>query len=276
MPFTDIEISESDNAPIELYELKRGSTFWRYTSYDENVIFNSNVFRAISLKRPSIESNQDINKNSIKISMDRGADFLDQFISDVPTDVISLDIIRLHSGNVESVITWKGRVINVKFVEELAEVTCQSIYSSLKRPGLRRLYQINCPHVLYGTECKVIKAVFEIPAVISAVSTNKITSPSFIVSINPTFDADWFVGGLVEFVVNGLTTRRFVTEHNNNTGELTLNLPFTGLSVNNSVKAFPGCDHSNATCNGKFTNILHYGGFPFIPIKNPMDGTPVF
>jgi uncharacterized phage protein (TIGR02218 family) len=27
----------------------------------------------------------------------------------------------------------------------------------------------------------------------------------------------------------------------------------------------PGCDHTVATCNGTFTNLLRYGGFPYIP-----------
>ena len=36
-----------------------------------------------------------------------------------------------------------------------------------------------------------------------------------------------------------------------------------------------GCDHSTATCAGRFGNLDNYGGFPAIPSKNPFS-TGVF
>ena len=41
------------------------------------------------------------------------------------------------------------------------------------------------------------------------------------------------------------------------------------------VKLYPGCDHSRQTCNDKFDNLLNYGGFDFIPTKNPMGGSSI-
>src|SRR3546814_7797331 len=37
------------------------------------------------------------------------------------------------------------------------------------------------------------------------------------------------------------------------------------------VILYPGCDHSRATCISKFNNLLNYGGYDFIPVKNPTD-----
>jgi hypothetical protein len=39
-----------------------------------------------------------------------------------------------------------------------------------------------------------------------------------------------------------------------------------------NITLYPGCSHDRATCNSKFNNLLNYGGFDFIPVKNPMDG----
>jgi hypothetical protein len=36
-----------------------------------------------------------------------------------------------------------------------------------------------------------------------------------------------------------------------------------------------GCDHSVSTCAARFGNLANYGGFPFIPTKNPFS-TGVF
>ena len=67
-----------------------------------------------------------------------------------------------------------------------------------------------------------------------------------------------------------------LTDFDNGTGTLTLNLPFSDLTVGDTVKAFAGCNHTTEVCDGKFANLLNYGGFPFIPQKNPMDGTIIF
>lgn len=40
-------------------------------------------------------------------------------------------------------------------------------------------------------------------------------------------------------------------------------------SVNAAVALYPGCDGAFATCSGKFSNQLNFGGHPFMPASNP-------
>ena len=103
-----------------------------------------------------------------------------------------------------------------------------------------------------------------------------LTSAAFSVSINATYDATHFLGGYVEVSQGGTVSTRGISDHNNGSGIITLTLPLPDLKVGDTVTAYPGCDHDNSTCSGKFANIDNYGGFPFIPEKNPMDGTSVF
>jgi hypothetical protein len=49
-----------------------------------------------------------------------------------------------------------------------------------------------------------------------------------------------------------------------------------GLAAGTTVTLFPGCDHTLATCSGKFSNTANYGGFPFMPTKNPFGGDPIY
>ncbi len=276
MAFNDIEISEYGNAPIELYTFQIGTNTTRLTSYDEDVSFGGFPYTAVTMERSKIQSTQDLGQSTLKLTMSRSISFLDQFIASSPTDIVEIDITRLHFGDTDSAITFKGRVVNVKFLENMAEVTCQPIQTSLKRPGLRRIYQTTCPHVLYGDQCGVIPGSFSVATTLTGVSGLTITSPDFIISINPTFDATHFTGGFVDFNNGGVVTKRFITDHDNVSGILTLNLTFSEIAVGSSVTAFPGCDHGIKTCAGKFNIIENYGGFPFIPIKNPMNGTSVF
>jgi hypothetical protein len=48
------------------------------------------------------------------------------------------------------------------------------------------------------------------------------------------------------------------------------------IEVGTEVQLTVGCDHSTATCASRFGNLDNFGGFPFIPTKNPFSGTPIF
>ncbi len=49
-----------------------------------------------------------------------------------------------------------------------------------------------------------------------------------------------------------------------------------GLVAGMTLKAYPGDDHTLATCATKFDNVANYGGFPYFPEKNPFGGSPVY
>jgi uncharacterized phage protein (TIGR02218 family) len=37
------------------------------------------------------------------------------------------------------------------------------------------------------------------------------------------------------------------------------------VSIGDTFQLLPGCDHTTATCNNTFSNLIHFGGFPYIP-----------
>ncbi len=275
MSFDIIETSEYFE-PVELYEFSRGIFSWYYTSSDTAVDYGGNIYLAEPIERSRIVSTQDIGKTTLKVKVSRRNVFAKQFIEHSPTDVIFLTITRIHASDNDPAVTFKGRIINVEFAENEAILTCQPNQSSLRRPGLRKAYQTTCPHVLYGAQCNVLKSSFDVVAVLTGVSGLVLSSSSFGININPAFDATWFSGGVVEFNQAGLINKRFITDHNNAAGTITLNLPLSGAVVGSTVTAYPGCNHTPETCLGKFTNTVNYGGFPYIPVKNPMDGTSIF
>ena len=56
---------------------------------------------------------------------------------------------------------------------------------------------------------------------------------------------------------------------------VTLSALLSGLAVGVAFEAFAGCDRTLATCQAKFGNAINFGGFPWIPAKNPFTGDAI-
>jgi uncharacterized phage protein (TIGR02218 family) len=265
------EKSEYSGEPVEVYKFDReGIRIWRYTSADRDVVLGGDIYLAAPIKRNDIEGSQDVERTALKITMPADADFPEQFIASPPTDRIMVEVRRYHYQDSEIAFLWVGRVVNVEHREFEAIILCESAISSLKRPTLRRVYQTSCPHLLYGQECGIAKATFGITAALSA-GTSGVTLKSATFA---GYTDAYFAGGFVEVTISGNVNRAFIVNHVGDT--LTTGLPLQGAAVGLSVTAYPGCDHSLDTCVTKFSNNVNYGGFPYIPQKNPMGGTPIF
>jgi hypothetical protein len=70
--------------------------------------------------------------------------------------------------------------------------------------------------------------------------------------------AGHLAGGLLEWVDGGgMLERRMIMTHSGNNA--------------------PGCDHTTGAAGcGKFNNVANFGGFPYIPTKNPHGGGPLY
>lgn len=271
MTYDSREKSVYGGEPIEIYKFDReGISIWRYTSADRDLVVGGQVYLAAPIKRNDIEGSQDVERTALKITMPADADFPEQFISSPPTDRISVEVRRYHYLDSELAFLWVGRVVNVEHREFEAIVLCESSVSSLKRPTLRRVYQTSCPHLLYGNECDLVKSTWAVPATLQS-GTSGVTLKS---STFAGYADNYFSGGFVEIVVSSLINRAFITGHIGDT--ITTGLPLQGAAVGLPITVYPGCDHSLNTCATKFSNNVNYGGFPYIPTKNPMGGTPIF
>ena len=50
---------------------------------------------------------------------------------------------------------------------------------------------------------------------------------------------------------------------------------YGGFYGSSTVTLYPGCTKSRAVCKNKFDNLNNYGGFPWIPTKNPFGGSSI-
>lgn len=256
------ETSRQSGEPIELYEFAWGENLLRVTSAKTTQLYNSYLWQPALIQRGSIDFTTEKGRNNLKLSVVRDFPIADLFRVMPPNDVIVVTVHRFHTGDSDGAVIWSGRVLNCEWTGSTASLNCEPISSSLQRVGLRRMYQRQCPHVLYGTACGVNKSSFNAVATLSAVSGVTLTSTAF-----DGFADGYFAGGFIEFG----SERRFITEHTG--GTITINLPLYELEVGDAVTAYAGCNHSLTTCHDKFNNALNYGGMPYIPTKNPFGGS---
>lgn len=270
MSYDTLERSAADGRPIEIFAFARGSLAWRYTSADRDLTVETQAYRAAVIKRPKIQQGTEVARSVLTLTVPRTLDVLDQFRVVPPSDEVTVTIRSFHFGDIEIATIWQGVILGVTLNDDEATIQLEPRSNGLRKMGLRRQYQRQCPFVLYGADCTLARETFKV--------TGTVSSLSGVVVHVPEADAPadgYFNGGYIEWLVAvGVYERRFIASHVGDT--LNLDVQTVGLAAGQQVFIYPGCDHAVDTCNTKFSNVLNYGGMPFIPLKNPFGSDPVY
>jgi len=283
MTYATQETSIQDAIPYFLYEFVTDTDTYRYVDYTESVTWNSLDWSPLAIKHTQIKQTSDLSKNSIKVTipLDNSSAFADLFIGWSPDYTISFTLYRVHFGSSDGLVYWKGRIASHNFKDSTIELNCESIFTSMRRPGLRARFQRNCRHAIYSSECGVDKSSYAVNVEITGLSEYVLTT------IGASAFADgYFTGGLIEFFDSSY---RLITAHSGN--DITLSrdsrqiiAAIAGAGYGNNYGnyygsagaiIYPGCDRTLATCKNKFDNILNQGGFKWIPPKNPTGGSSI-
>lgn len=267
MSYSGVETSVAQGAPVELYEFIQGLDIWAYSSSVDEYTHLGRTYRPGAITRDRIKQGPDAAKNDLKLTFPRDNPFASQFLGFAPDEVTTVTIYRGHAGDGEFIAYWKGRVIGASISGNAITVDCESVFTSIRRPGLRARYEYTCRHALYSVGCGASAAAYEVPGSVGSISTDGalITIPAA-----SGFPDGYFTGGILAFG----SQRRFITHHAD--VSITISRPIPDMPGGASINLYPGCNHDMATCQNKFDNIDNYGGFPWIPIRNPFDGSSAF
>ena len=266
--YSDFEDSLDEGTPVELYDFTQGVSRWTYASGAFDLERFSQTFTGLSLKRDRVKQTNDIFKDSLKLTFPRGNEFAAQYLGFAPEDITTVSVLRGHYGDPddEFIVYWKGRVIGAKANGNNIEIECESIFTSIKRPGLRARFEYSCRHTLYQPGCYANRELYRHDGTIASITGG--------LSVNvggASGEADGYYTGGMLVAPSGAT--RFLTGH---TGDVVvLARPLAELSAGMTVAIYPGCDHLKETCNTKFSNLDNFGGFPYIPQRNPFDGSSI-
>lgn len=268
MTYATIETSSQSGRPVELYEFLNGTAYFRYTSADGDVSYAGNTYTAVPIARGAVEATSETARLALEITCARSLGVLDLFSTLPPDEIVAVTMRRLHAGDGEAITLWMGRILNVTLNSAAAKIHCESVYTSLKRTGLRRLYQMACPHVVCGPGCGLTRATYKAIKTVATVAGTTLTFSAIGAADN------YYTGGYLEWTSGGVVSRRAIRQQL--AGVVEISFPLPGLTASASVDLYPGCDHTLATCTSKFSNSLNYGGMPYFPPKNPFNGTPIY
>jgi hypothetical protein len=266
------EASAQDSYPIALYEFLRRvnsvDTYWRYAAFPTNIVSgpNDDTFTAeegiVCGKKSSTGK---VNKENLTITLPLDNPLAAEFVGTAPNEVTTLTIYRTHYDDTERRFEWKGRIVSPSVSLKGVVLTCESIFTSLQRPGLRDRHQRNCGNVFGGPGCFV-----DVDAL--ALSFHATASVGSIVTI-PTFTGTW-KGGQLE----ALGVKRLIIEQSGTS--FTLIRPIAGLADLIAESAFgwvavtlyPGCPKTIEACLDN-DNVGNFKGNPGQKYINPFSVT---
>ena len=271
MSYDSIERSVEDGRPIHLYRFTLGSTVWRYTSADEDLVLDGVAWKAVPIRDDGVKQTGTASVDAFNITASDAIGPAQVYASAPPPEAILVERLATHEGITVPIINYIGEITQVSHgLPGQVTIACQTLSASMRRNGLRIGYQRTCPYALYdASTCKVNKASFGVAGVIADVVGFNIT-----VAAAGTRSDGYFMGGLFEWQHPTHGTRTMFIEGHvgstlgcfGDTSDLTPGTPIT---------MYPGCQRTVAACQA-FGNLDNYGGFPWMPGKSPFDGTPFY
>jgi hypothetical protein len=254
---------------VELYEFSSGAQEFHLTPHEVTVALGGHTYQPCQIERNALALGAEAAKAALDLKLPPDHALVRHLLQaatrgEVNSVVLSVAMRSSPSSTGWTLggVRWMGRVLGVEVGDEAARIRCEPAQVSLKRIGLRRLYSRACSHVLYSAACGAtpISAAAEVircegrqvelagllPAVAGRLAGGWLQTPS----------------GARHMIVSVSAP------------QVELLYP-ANVQPGDPVLLVAGCDHSLQTCQSRFNNLDNYGGFPFIPIKNPFS-TGVF
>jgi len=258
------ELTAEGSSPVMVYHFIQGTTTWRYVALSKTFTFLGYPCDPEIIAPSDFGVSNDVPKDSLTFRLPITNNLAETFIGGTPSTITTVNVYRTHYDDTDYIVYWKGRVASSAISGNFVELVCDSIFSSLRRLGIRPQYQRMCRHALYGRGCNVVQASYAYTGHISTVSgvNVTVTEAAFIPKLT---------GGILK-AANG--TMSMILRHSGT--NIMLMRPLPTLAVGQEITMYIGCNHSISDCKNVFNNLGNYGGWPGIPGINPMNGsTPI-
>ena len=277
MSYGTIDESTAEGRPLFLYQFVEGAEAWRFTSRATEWVSPAGAiadetedltWAPAVIAHGTITQSPDPQRVPLELSFPLSHAFARRFLGPRGPELTTLTIYRGHEQlPAETVAQWKGRVVEGVVAGQRIELRCESLFTTLRRAGVRAKYQRLCRHALYGRGCTLDIEAFFVSGTASSSAGAVVEVPE--ASLQPD---GWYRGGVLRH--DGAMA--FILGHSGATLVLARGLPALIEAVaaqgSAAVQIAPGCDLRAATCRDKFANLDNFGGFPEIPGRNPFGG----
>jgi uncharacterized phage protein (TIGR02218 family) len=159
-----------------------------------------------------------------------------------------------------TVVLFAGRISDIECSRTMAEIKVRSHLELLNIQMPRRLWQASCTFTFGDKMCLFDRTTMQ--ASITAGAGSSQTAIATSLNPNPTtlYDQGTILGA------SGANTGASRTIRQLTGGFVTVTQPFlSSVASGDQFTLLPGCDRTAATCANVFNNLIHFGGFPYIP-----------
>ncbi|QXN71966.1 GTA TIM barrel-like domain protein [Rhodobacter phage RcPescado] len=233
------------------------------------------TYQPFPISISDITSNGNLDKSDITVTLARGSIFENEFIGFPVSHVVNLIVFQGHTNDAPTLFDypaiWVGRVGAPVFENETIAFNCVPVSTSIQRPGLRRNYQLSCPHVLFGPQCRASRNDATVTRTVTAISGNTVTFNTAL-----PLAAAKYKGGLLEWAADGHSSIRTIVSVTGTKTGIGIRGNLRGLNVGSSIKITFGCNRLQSDCADLHHNILNFGGQPSIPLENPLSQKNIF
>lgn len=246
---------------------------YAFTDSETPITRGGITFQPWPIEHGDISTTGTLDKSDLDVTMALGSGFENEFNGFPPSQVVNLTIFQGQMDDEPSLTDypalWVGRVASPRFTDNEAIYGCVPVSTSIKRPGLRRNYQIGCPHVLYGSACRANKGRATMALTVSNASRGTITF-----SAVPNHER--YRGGLLVWT-NDAGRQEVRTIVGSTDQTLRVRGGTSGLEVGAIVSASWGCDHTMGERGcALHDNIFNFGGQFAMPEENPLSQKNMF
>ena len=252
------------------------SQFFAFTNAEKPVMRDGITFQPWPVEHGDFSQDGTLDKSGLDVTLAVGTGIDAMFSAGAPSGVLNLIIYKGHHGLGSDAknwpVEWSGQVAGVSFKNNnRLTVSAQSIATSMSRPGLRRNYQLHCPHALYGESCRASLRNASALVTISGATSTYVT-----LSSAPPVARGKYAGGLLFWTdANGTRQVRTILSISA-TNRVNVRGIISGLSSGDEVTIALGCNRKMNDCRDLHGNILNFGGQPFIPLQSPVSSTSIF
>lgn len=256
--------------PVDLFRIVMSPDVWTVTSASEEQFHNGELYRPVPSFRGEFEQKSEISRNSLELTLPLDHELAISLLTSFSEQIVTMTVFTKRDVLID--VSWKGRLASSTPEEAGLKLVFESIFTSLRRPGLRARFQKSCRHALYGRGCLLDPEDFAVAGTLDDLEANVLIVPEAGLVTN-----GFYIGGMLR---SPDSTLSFITDHAAEAITLqrvpySLLTEFAESGPGVAVTLYPGCDHSRMTCLAKFNNLNNYGGFDFIPEKNPVGGTSI-
>ena len=176
---------------------------------------------------------------------------------------IEVTVVRYPEG----ILLYRGNVKATKhdYSRGKVEITLQSRFMELEGECPRKTYSTTCSYKLGDNDCRVdLENGFRVHLESGDFTLDgaDIIADEFQNAPDPEFYTSGFVRANTGEVI-------YITKFDIASKKVTLLTRFYDNSAITSLDVYAGCNKKYETCTVRFNNGQNFGGFPYIPAKNP-------